>query len=106
MEDVEELPEYLKCKDCGRGLPSLYMLEKGLWAQASGTDHDRNICIWCIEKRIGRPLTIDDFDRHVWVNELIFFAHKMATGEDLFEPAGDETYERYHNEDGHNQVPE
>jgi hypothetical protein len=45
------------------------MINKDLWAQSEGKD--RMLCIGCLEKRIGRLLTPDDFPKHIPLNEMI-----------------------------------
>jgi hypothetical protein len=50
-----------RCVDCGKdtGGGEYYTVEDDLWA-ASGAE-DGMLCLACLERRIGRPLTEDDF---------------------------------------------
>jgi hypothetical protein len=86
-------PEPSPCLDCGRdttpckgglrcrgrrpwcrhkGRWEWYSVQQHLWEEALGSDHDRRdtfLCIGCLERRLGRQLTPDDFTE-VAINEL------------------------------------
>jgi hypothetical protein len=57
------------CADCGRK-DDWYTVHNRVWAKA-GLDPDALCCLGCLEKRLGRPLTIRDFptvmiNRHIY----------------------------------------
>jgi hypothetical protein len=67
------------CKDCGKAtmrtpdfMDEYYMITEELWAMTGLKPHDGFLCITCLEKRIGRQLTSDDFT-DVYVNQFPFF---------------------------------
>ena len=52
------------CVDCGihTGLhEEYYMVHDSVWKLSGLGDHDGMLCIACLEDRIGRDLTPDDF---------------------------------------------
>jgi len=60
----------LHCVDCGististveNGVDEYYVLKNDVWA-ASGLDpHGGELCIGCLEKRLGRKLNRNDFE--------------------------------------------
>ena len=59
--DPEKNPLF-KCKDCGRNTMALkeyYMVKDHVWNQAGGGKG--MLCVDCLEKRLGRQLTPEDF---------------------------------------------
>lgn len=62
------------CVDCQvstRKLGHYYMVSNWLWRQA-GAGRGM-LCLSCLEQRIGRPLTTEDFPMHIPVNQKFFF---------------------------------
>jgi hypothetical protein len=64
----ELLVSDLRCLDCKidtDAIDEYYMLQNEVWAQAN-PDIDGQLCIRCVERRLGRTLTATDFtDRRV-----------------------------------------
>ena len=60
------------CTDCGFVPFDHYMVWDELWAKA-GLDPREICCLECLERRIGRPLGIDDFPP-LAVNRLAYAA--------------------------------
>lgn len=48
------------CRDCDRPDPESYMLPRCLWLQAVPSGRGR-LCLACLSRRLGRPLTFNDF---------------------------------------------
>ena len=49
------------CLDCDRyGLG--YMLKDEIWSHAMGENEVRYLCLWCVEKRLRRPVQLDDIN--------------------------------------------
>lgn len=70
------------CKDCG-GVNHPYMLKHRVWDQAVSVHNYRGllICLFCIERRLKRPLTDEDF-LNAPINYGVFGFHKkMWTGD-------------------------
>jgi len=69
METISELKEYLKefdCVDCGENthrlfLREYYMIDFDLWNSVMVSQNTGMLCIGCLETRLGRKLTTDDF---------------------------------------------
>lgn len=59
-----------RCVDCQDASPEPYMVQDDLWA-IYGTQH-RVLCLPCLQARIPRPLTRDDF-KQVPCNRLLFW---------------------------------
>ena len=52
-----------ECIDCGLLLASVfdyYMVHNAVWSEA-GLHQQDECCLGCLERRLGRPLTIEDF---------------------------------------------
>lgn len=52
------------CDGCGADIVALgeyYMVSREVWQQQLGLGWDDNLCIGCLEKRLGRKLTALDF---------------------------------------------
>jgi hypothetical protein len=58
-----EVDRSILCGDCGKNTAEgeCYMLSHELWAATGLNPDDGMLCLSCLETRIGRPLTIDDF---------------------------------------------
>ncbi len=55
---------YTNCAGCGNTCGQDYMVKPEVW-EASGTGyHDGVLHLACLAKKLGRPLTIDDFETH------------------------------------------
>lgn len=59
-----EAIEHWKCKDC-RGYPDDFMVFDHVWAAAGMSYKGGFLCLRCLEARLGRPLTSEDFPRTV-----------------------------------------
>ena len=56
------LRELFRCDDCGSDTrPESYSLLSAVWRVAVGSDAIDRLCIGCIEARLERRLTPDDF---------------------------------------------
>lgn len=64
------------CVDC-RIFGGHFMLHNDVWAKAAGKDSKGRLCLPCIEKRLGRPLVIDDFSA-VPLNNPIRYLHGLV----------------------------
>jgi hypothetical protein len=52
------------CNDCGvdcLALGEYYMLNPDIWGKQLGLGWGDNLCIGCLEKRLGRRITVTDF---------------------------------------------
>ena len=55
--------ERFTCSDCGNPDYRMYMVNDDIWNEFG---NDRNtLCKSCLEKRMGRELTADDFSQHI-----------------------------------------
>jgi len=57
--------ESFYCKDCGNdisiwGIAEWFMVSDKVW-EASGAGKEDDLCVGCLEKRMGRKLSPDDF---------------------------------------------
>jgi len=50
----------LDCETCTNCTGEYYMVHDHVWLSANPRDHGM-LCIWCLERRLGRVLTKDDF---------------------------------------------
>jgi hypothetical protein len=58
----EQLAAYA-CNDCGSNVVEIgefYMLRPEIWGAQLGLDRDDNLCIGCLEKRLGREVSLQD----------------------------------------------
>ena len=58
----EELGRY-QCNDCGVNVVTVgefYMLHLDIWEDQLGLGWDDNLCIGCLEKRLGRKVSLVD----------------------------------------------
>jgi hypothetical protein len=67
------------CKLCGEFIPHSFLVNHELWKQV--IPEDGVVCIFCFQKRLGRPLTLADFTVHP-INEVWFFASTLTWGTD------------------------
>jgi hypothetical protein len=54
------------CDDCGKNLAragEYYMVKDSVWEEAGMENGDGDLCISCLEDRIGRKLDRDDFPK-------------------------------------------
>jgi len=54
--------ERFTCQDCGDPNYNMYMVNDDIWKKY-GNKYD-TLCMDCLEKRMGRNLTKDDFSQH------------------------------------------
>ena len=60
--DDDEVKRFT-CTDCGDYDYKMYMVNDDIWNQYG---NDRNtLCLPCLEKRMGRKLTKDDFSQYI-----------------------------------------
>jgi hypothetical protein len=53
-----------RCLDCGVNVIRIgdwYMLSDAIWVDQFGLGWDDNLCVACVEKRLGRRLSLPDF---------------------------------------------
>jgi hypothetical protein len=68
----KELARY-KCNDCGVNVVTIgefYMLTPNIWERQLGLGWDDNLCIGCLEKRLGRKVSMNDmssFPHYSWM---------------------------------------
>jgi hypothetical protein len=60
-ENRQGCPNKRGCRHNGSGHWEWYMVWPAIWACAVGPDAPGYLCIRCLERRLGRPLTGDDF---------------------------------------------
>ena len=65
------------CKDCKDTYPMLFMLKQNVWDKVC-EDKEDLLCLECTERRLGRSLTIDDFEPDVKINDLLFFGYRLG----------------------------
>jgi hypothetical protein len=59
-----EIDRRFHCVDCGRCTSSIgeyYMVYDEIWAASGLEPNDGMLCLRCLERRIGRELSLDDF---------------------------------------------
>ena len=60
---AQRLRPPIKCIDCQRDNPGFFWVKEMVWRLAGFRDYkDGIICLSCFAKRLGRPLTPNDFD--------------------------------------------
>mgnify|MGYP003340863919 CR=1 FL=1 len=59
---LDQEKERFTCEDCGNPDYEMYMVNDDLWDKY-GNDN-KTLCLSCLEKRMGRKLTKDDFTDH------------------------------------------
>ena len=55
-----------KCDDCGKNLATnheYYMVKDDIWEEAGMENGTGDLCINCLEDRLGRELTYKDFPK-------------------------------------------
>jgi len=65
-----------RCLDCGEDDVG-YMVHKDIWREAGMPFNRGFLCPCCLEKRLGRLLTLDDFP-DAPINEGIRFGYRLA----------------------------
>lgn len=63
------------CAACGGHVSELYMVHNEIWRTVMPSPKG-HLHLHCLERRLGRFLTIEDFTNTA-VNEMIFFGHRM-----------------------------
>ena len=64
------------CIACNKEVDDLYMVRDDVWQNAGwnkGVAH-----LECLERKLERPLALEDFDESLPVNKLIFFGARLA----------------------------
>lgn len=74
-ESEKPRPDYYICQDCRKHDPIPFMVEDDVW-EAAGL-FDGIICPACLETRLGRKLTIQDFKASS-MNNSIFLGYLMG----------------------------
>ena len=71
----------LECAVCGRvnGF-DFYMVHDEVWKEAA-LRRDESCCLPCLSEKLGRALTIDDFDAKKPMNRPVIFGYRMARRE-------------------------
>ena len=100
LADPEVMDARWHCHDCKGGNHD-YMVKKEVWLQAWPTYHEEHkallaeirqarkegrtngrghllLCFNCLKKRLGRPLTVDDFDLDIIINDGIKLGVKLG----------------------------
>jgi len=57
-----------------------YMVKDETWSEAELPSEPGTscVCISCLADRLDRPLTIDDFPKHLPINEWIHFGYRLG----------------------------
>ena len=66
MLSSEEKQRLFGCKDCGvntKEIGEYYAVHDPVWRQSGLGENDGKLCLGCLEKRIGRQLTPEDFKK-------------------------------------------
>jgi hypothetical protein len=64
------------CFDCEMDIPQNYMVHDEVWELAGLASNGGLLCFDCLENRLGRKLTIDDFSDKP-INAEILFGYKL-----------------------------
>jgi hypothetical protein len=80
-------PEFpaINCRDCGR-MDDDYMVEQETWCEAFDVETTKSmrrapkgrLCLDCLENRLGRPLTIEDFRCELPINRKVVLGYSLA----------------------------
>ena len=70
--------KHYDCLDCHEQWPGDYVVSDELWSKAGMTPYGGRLCFICLEKRLGRALTILDFPPGIAANKPIHFAYSLA----------------------------
>jgi len=62
IELPQEEIEIFTCKDCGNYDYDMYMVNDDIWREYG--NESNTLCMDCLEKRMGRELTKDDFSEY------------------------------------------
>lgn len=68
------------CLDCLSEDPAEYMVYDRLWKEAGMTPDGGRLCPTCLEKRLGRALTLQDFPSYVPLNRALYLGHGLRAG--------------------------
>lgn len=81
-EDVQLPPFYKPCGLCGRPtvLSAQFMLLDKVWEEANKQETCGYLHLGCVEKRLGRALTIDDFEA-LPINLAFFYGWEMGVNQ-------------------------
>lgn len=60
------------CIDCQTLELTGYMVKHSIWAEASLATNAGCLHVWCLEKRLGRPLQVEDL-LDAPINSLVFY---------------------------------
>lgn len=71
IKDYWETP----CSGCS-GFNVPYMVTDKIWKKVSHNFKDRFLCLFCVEKRLGRKLKLEDFT-DAWINQGVFGFNKQ-----------------------------
>jgi hypothetical protein len=66
-----------ECHDCGEDWPEFFRVHNAVWKEAVGAEWRLILCVSCLEERLGRRLTIADFDAKAPVNEMLFYGYTL-----------------------------
>jgi len=67
---------YLDCLVCGEQAYEDYMVLPEVWKDEAR--FMRGVChLTCLEERLGRPLTVEDFDLNIPINRVLAFGYRM-----------------------------
>jgi hypothetical protein len=72
-----EVSKHRFCIECGTEVLDYYALDDDIWTAVAGEPDAGALHLGCVEKRLGRRLTVEDFKR-VATNSTVFFAAGMA----------------------------
>jgi hypothetical protein len=63
IDHEPEIDRRFRCVDCDKNTSGgeYYMVTDKLWAASGMAPHGGMLCLACLERRIRRPLAIDDF---------------------------------------------
>jgi hypothetical protein len=70
--ELADLAQY-QCNDCGVNVVTageFYMLKPQIWEDELGLSWDDNLCVGCLENRLGRKVTLHDmgsFPAYKWM---------------------------------------
>jgi hypothetical protein len=74
------LPRDYLCKHCGEVSGESYRIHDELWAQTGLGKHDGVLHLKCVERLLGRPLSLKDFTHHK-INAPVRFGYDLRQRE-------------------------
>jgi hypothetical protein len=81
IDHEPEIDTRFRCVDCGKDTGGetgeYYMVRDDIWAASGLAPHGGMLCLACLERRIGRPLTGRDFAA-LWPNASAWERHIAA----------------------------